>query len=237
MASFVFSPPWFYGADIAIDVISFITLALVAIVSYRFFRFDRGHKLPLYLSLAFGVMAAAFLAKIGTYSLIYFYKNLNIQHIGMVKQVLSTEVAGNRPSYWGFSIGIVAYYFLYLTGLYMLYCIYQERLIRSDALITLLGFFLITYFSHNNYFAFHIMALLLLLLISSTYYYAFQRNKKDTTLILMSGFMLLAVSQAFFIFKTWSSYIYIGAQGIQLIGHLGLLTAMILVFHHGKKKK
>ena len=152
--------------------------------------------------------------------------------------MVNTRVAGNRPSYWLFSMGVSFYHLVHLTGLYMLYCIYQERLIRSDALIVLAAFFIITYFSHNSYFAFHVMALVVLALITNIYFETYQRNRKNTTLYLMTGFSIIAISQAFFVFKTMASFVYVLAQLIQLVGYIFLLVTIVRVLiPHGKEEK
>lgn len=243
MAEFIFSPQWFFTADILIDVFSFIVLTLVSFYSYRFYRLDpeRRQKLPLYLGLSFALIGISFFVTVGTHVVMYFWHLLSFHSAtgsaGIVTTLAAKTVGGTRLSYWVFAVGIAASRFIHLTGLYMLYCIYQKRLVRSDVLLVLTTFFLLTYFSHNAYFAFHVVSLVLLGLIGHIYNRKYIENRKTTTLYLMLGFMALALSQFVFIFKTLGPMLYVTAQLVQLLGYGSILTSMLMVFYNGKKKK
>lgn len=237
MANFVFSPNWFYGPDILIEIFSMITLFLIAYFSYRFYRLNTEKKEHLYLGMAFVTLSVSFLAKIMTYVVIYYYKLLQIDQVAVVQQVLSNEVIGMRPSYFMFSAGVAMFSFLQLVGLYMLTCIYQKRISRYDTLIILYAFFMITYFSHNTYFAFHLTSLLLLSIISYIFFRTYRKNRHPNTKRLMSAFLIIAISQAVYMFKTLNPAFYVWGEVIQLVGYFLLLLTIIMVIKHGKKKK
>ncbi|NTV23520.1 MAG: hypothetical protein HGA85_04055, partial [Nanoarchaeota archaeon] len=64
MIQLVYSPAWFYGKDIIIDIISIVVLLLVSLAGFRYYLMSRNKKM-LYLVLSFSLLALAFLAPEG----------------------------------------------------------------------------------------------------------------------------------------------------------------------------
>lgn len=237
MALFIFSPRWFFGFDILIDIISLITLLLIAGFCYRNYRLDKERRLHLYLSLSFLALAASYFAKIATYVLIYYYRILMLDKVEFITQIAHASIQGTNTSIILFSLGVSLFRLIQLTGLYMLYSVYQERVSKSDIFLMIGAMFLITYFSYNSYFAYHVFALMLLIGIISKFYGIYQRNRLRNTLFVMSSFIIMALSQFLFIFEEWNPNFYVIAQTLQLAGYLLLLFTFITVVRHGKKKK
>ncbi|MGM5487443.1 MAG: hypothetical protein ACQESG_00685 [Nanobdellota archaeon] len=235
MAHFVFSPEWFLGKDILVDFISLAALSLIAWVTFQFYRVNhkKEHKL---MAVSFGLLAVSFLAKILTYAVIYYYQYLHLRDIDVVATVADTTFHGIRYSYIFFALGFSFFRLAHLAGLYFLYSVYQEKKSLSDTLIILFLFFMITYFSHNSYFAFHLTGLVLLLLMTWRYYQIYLRNQLVTTRNLMLSFLIIALSQAIFIFQTNPAY-YVAAELIQFLGYFTLLITFFTVLYNGKKKK
>ncbi|MFP4424082.1 MAG: hypothetical protein ACLFP2_02515 [Candidatus Woesearchaeota archaeon] len=235
MASFVFSPQWFLGKDLLIDLVSFFALFAIAAVTFQFYRINKRteHKL---MAVSFSLLAASFLAKIMTYVVIYYYQLLHLREIEVVAAVADNTFQGIRLSYIMFALGFSFYRFAHLAGLYFLYSVYQEKKALSDTVIILFLFFMITYFSHNSFFAFHLASLVLLLLMTWRYYQIYLRNRLITTRNLMISFFIIALSQAIFIFQTNPLY-YVAAEIIQFFGYFILLITFFTVLYNGKKKK
>ena len=236
MASFVFSPAWFIGKDILIDLFSFFTLLLIAYFSYRFYRINTANRKYLYLSGGFLLLAGSFLAKITTLLIIYYYQVLHIREFPIIVDFIDITIQGIRPSYLFFFLGFTLFRFAHLLGLYLLYITYQDKRSLSDIVIITISFFMITYFSHNTYFAFHLMSFVLLVLMTYRYGQVYAKNMRSNTLALAISFGIIAVSQAVFMFQT-NPLLYVTAEVIQLIGYFLLLYTFITILRHGKKKK
>ncbi len=183
------------------------------------------------------MLGASFLTKVMTYVLIYYYQFFGLHEVEAVKAVLSMSVSGMRPSYFLFSIGMSSFRFLQLTGLYMLICINHKQFLKSNVIIILFSFFMITYFSHNSYFVFHLTAMLLLLIVAYHYYLTYRSKKKLNTMLLVISFIIIALSQLIFMFETIRPIYYVAAELIQLFGYSLLLLTFILILKNGKKKK
>jgi hypothetical protein len=63
---FVYSPPWFYGKDIAIDVLSAIVVLLIGVFSFRNFSLDKKNKKHFFLGAAFVLLGFSFIIKVLT---------------------------------------------------------------------------------------------------------------------------------------------------------------------------
>ena len=119
----------------------------------------------------------------------------------------------------------------------MLICINHKQFLKSNVIIILFSFFMITYFSHNSYFVFHLTAMLLLLIVTYHYHLTFRSKKNYNTMLLMISFFMIALSHLLFIFETIQPIYYVVAELFQLFGYFMLLLTFILILKNGKKKK
>lgn len=236
MSHFDLPVQWFRGFDLLIDIFSIIAVLLIALASYKYYRINRDQKYG-HLALSFFVIASSFLLKALSYSLMYYYKIIQLDEITLVVKVVETPIQGIRPSFILFTMTLFLYRFLHLIGLYMLYYVYKRKYQRPDILIAVASIFLITYFSHQSWFAFHTLAFVLLGILVSHYYKLYMKNKRKNTKVLVMSFSIIALSQAIFVFSQIDSILYVYAEIVQLIGYLLLLTTFIMIIYNGKKKK
>ncbi len=236
MVSFILAPRWFIGIDLAIDLFSVITILLIALFTYKAYRLDPKKKYAIF-TLAFTLLVISFLAKILSYTLIYYYPLLNLTRYTLIERIVDSSISGIRPSYILFSLSFSLFRLLHLLGLYLLYSIYERKVSKGDLLIIFTSFFLITYFSHYSYYAFHIVALLLLSIISYKYLRTYMKNKVFNTKLLSISFSIIAISQAVFIFELFHPLFYVYAEIIQLVGYVMLLSTFTMVIYNGKKTK
>lgn len=237
MGVFTFSPPWFCGVNIFIDVFSLITLLLIAFFSYQVYRLDKDKKMNYYLSLAFLLMAAGLFAKVFTTGLIFYHQPMGIANIPVVNQIVNQDIQGVRASTVLFTFSVMLFRLCTLIGLYILYSVFQKRFHLSDAIVVLTAFFLVTFYSQSGSFGFHIMAIPMIGLIAYRFYDNYRRNHMGTTLLLTASFMTILLSHSLFIFEGVSPMCYVTAEYIQLIGYFLLLLTFIMVLQHGKKTK
>jgi hypothetical protein len=235
MARFLFGPSEFFGIDVIFDILIFIFLISIGIITYKFFRLGTKKREYLFFSVSFFVLALSFLAKISTYSIIYFYNQLKLNQIDVLNAVASSTIQGMRGSYFFFSAGVAAYGFLMLLGLYLLYLVYQENKNLSDFVIIIICFFIIIVFSHNQYFALHITALMLFLLITYRYLHVYFSNQRNSTLFISLSFIILSISQGFFIFKDEFELAYLLGESFQLLGYLIFILVIFISFKRVRK--
>jgi len=225
-----FSPQWFHGIDIIIDIFSIIVLLSIAFFSLRNYKFNKRNKNYFWFALAFFSLAFSFLFKILTNFTIY-YNILNTRTLGFLtftyRTIATTDIL--------FTIGFLFYMFLSLFGFLILYRVYNKN--SGGRTFVLLIYFIlaITYFSTSRYFVFHLTSLILLFFVTGAYFRNYFKNKKRNSQFLAISFLVIALSQLFFIFVNMHKVIYAIAELIQLGGYLLLLLSFIGVIKNVKK--
>ncbi len=230
MIELIYSPRWFFGKDILIDIISIIVLSLISWSAIRFYRINRKRSY-FWFSISFLMLALAFVFKItSNFTLHYTWEFA--RNLGFVVIVYRSFHYSFLPYY----IGYLLYRLFMLFGLYVLYSIYSKPRKEEKLLVS---YFLIisTYFGISDYYLFHITSLILLSMITYAYYNNYMKSRKITNRLLYYSFLTIALSQVVFAFIALNNVIYAIAEVIQLFGYVLLLITFIMVFKHGKKKR
>ncbi|RMF54442.1 hypothetical protein D6745_05290 [Candidatus Woesearchaeota archaeon] len=230
MIELVYSPRWFYGKDIAIDLISIFVLSLIAFFSIKYYRLNRKNKKYIFLASSFIMMALSFMFKIITNFTIY-YHVLETKQIGFVRLTYFST----QPSNILFFAGFLGYRILMLLGLYMLCSIYIKQS-KANIILTAYLILALSYFSRSAYYIFHLTALILLVIITSKYLENYKKTKHSTNKWLFYSFATITASNIIFIFVKISAVLYVIAEIVQLIGYVGLLITFTKVLKDGKKK-
>lgn len=229
MLHLVYSPEWFYGKDIIIDIVSIFVLLLVAIFSLRYYKLKNNKKF-LHLAISFGLIAISFIFKI----LMNFEINYDVvktTHVGNL--LLTYQTVESNESL--FFVGFLMYKILALLGLYVLYSIYNEQSTLNHILIgtLIIG---IVYFSYTQYHIFHLISFIILTLILIKYLKNYVDKTHISTILMTLGFVTIAVSQILFMIIGLNLDIYVIAEIIQLIGYICILSTLFMVLRIGKKK-
>lgn len=230
MIKLIYSPQWFFGKDIIIDIFSIVILLLLSIYFFRYYKIDKSKKF-LMLTSSFSMIALAFVFKIITNFTIY-YNILETKQLGFFKFTYQALKSSDIL----FDIGFLSYRILMLIGLYTLYSIYINQKQRDSILIIYLLIFA-TIFSKEEYYMFHLTALIFLSVLTYHYYIIYSENKNNANKWLTYSFALITISQILFIFINLNSTIYVIAEIIQLIGYITLFITFIKTINYGKKKR
>lgn len=229
---YAYTPQWFYGKELLIDVVSACVLLLIAFFSLRYFKVDRKNKNYLYLASSFLLIALSFTAKILTNFTINYHvlETINFGTFSLVHRSIKTSDAL-------FFAGYLFHRILMLLGLYALYSIYQKHQSRANMFIAAFLIIVSVYFSKSEYYTFHLTALLLLILVTKQFYINFRKSGQFTAKLLAISFAVISASQIFFMFAGFGNIIYAAAGAIQLGGYSLLLVTFIRVLYDAKKKK
>ncbi len=226
----VFSPVWFYGKDIIIDLISVSVLFLIALFSVKYYRMNKENKNHLLLATSFIIIAVSFLFKIIMNFTIY-YTGLEAKQLGNITLIYTAM----KQTDLLFTAGFLMHRVLMLLGLYMLCSIYLKQNRTTIFLVTYL-IVISTYFSWSAYFIFHLTALILLLIITLNYLSNYRKTGHYTIKWLTYSFILITISQMIFMFISICPLMYVIAEVVQLAGYVGLLITFIKVIKYGQKK-
>ncbi|MBI4151564.1 hypothetical protein HY496_01225 [Candidatus Woesearchaeota archaeon] len=232
MINIFFSPHWFSGRDILIDIFSIIVLLTISFVTFRYYRLMKSHKKHLYFSIATILLALSFISKIVTNFTLYeqFYNTIFLGPLALTFRTV-------HYSDTLFLVGTLIYRFLTLLGFYLLFRIYSEnKLWYTDVLIIYL-LVIAMYFTSQAYYIFHLTALFLLLPLVWRYICNCRQTKDKAGKLIAWSFGTIAASQVAFILLSIDKIVYVLAEMIQFIGYVLLLSSFLLVRFYGKKKK
>jgi len=231
MIQLVYSPLWFRGKDIIIDLFSVIVILLIAFFSLKCYNLNKKNKNYFFLALSFIFMAFSFFFKILTNFSVY-TKVIEEKKILMITYIYETI----KPHYLFSFLSSELQKSFMLIGLYLLYVVLDKNKSRLDHFLIISLLLVITHLSHyNRHLFYYITALVLLLVITIKYYFMFKKNKQKTTKMLAYSFAIISISQFFFFFMFRYRVFYVIGEIVQLIGFIGLLVSFVLVLHYGKK--
>lgn len=226
----VFTPDWFLGNDLLINIISFLVLFLFFIFTYKCYSLDNKRS-TFYLGIGFLLIAIGELSTILTKIVLYFDTSIT-QEIG--RAVINSQIVQSVDIFY--NLGFFLNKFLTLTGLYVIFKLPSSRKLSIDFFLTTYLIFIVVLLSQNFQYIYYLTALIILVLIVNNYYKIYKKDKLVNTLILISAFALLALSQVLFMVSKLN-YFYVAAQSIQLISYITLLILIISIMKNGKKKK
>lgn len=225
----VFTPNWFLHGDVAIEIFSFIILAIFFLLCLRSYKIGK-NKNTLFLGIGFLIIAVAELSIIFTKAVLY-YDTILIQQIGQM--IVTYNVAKSVDIFY--YLGFFVHRLFTLIGLYVIYRLPMKKGKISDYLLAIYFIALSALFSFMGaYYLFHLTALLLLAMIINNYLKVYNENKSHNTKILIIAFLMLALSQIIFILSKLN-IAYAIAQIIQLVSYIILLVLIINILENGKK--
>ena len=237
----VFTPDWFLGHDVLIEIFSFVVLFVFFILCLRYYKLNK-KKNVLYLGIGFLLIAIAQVAVILT-KLVLYYDMSFTQNIG--RMIVTYNVVKTIDIFY--YLGFFIHRLLSLLGFYIIYRLPLQKKSRGDFILVIYFMVFLTslslllnYFSQDlnliTYYFFHLTILFILAFIIRNYYLLYRKNKLTNTCILLTAFSVLALGHAMFILCR-TEIIVVLANILELISYLILLFLIIRIVKHGKKKK
>ena len=222
MLKYVLSPEWFHGIDIVFEIFSLIVALLIARYGHKLYIIS-GNKKHRYFSIFFTLISAAFVFKI--------LANFNIYYINTFSIKISNSMfyfTTTRGSEILFMIGYSIFKFLMMFSFFgLLYLVWDAE--WSRFWINVYFMLIVTVFSHNAYYIFHMTMIILIIALISEYYSNYKtKGTKEAMLILLS-FVLLLFSQITFMIIVINPITYVVGEFFQLAGFVTLLTHYITV--------
>jgi len=219
-----YSPGWFAGLDLVIEVLGIIITFIIAIYSHKIFRIIK-EKRFLHFSLAFMFISAAFFVRVVSYALNFFIKPPASIY---ATQDVVRHIAGMSI----FRIlGIFIPIILMLAAFMVLIVISTKT--KDKKLVSLL--FILSFISSFlgvflHQFWYYLVAFVLLVYVCHSFFMNYKNKKRTTSLIVFVSFSIFAFSQLMFALSAFNITCYVLAEIIQLVSFLMLLIGFILIF-------
>lgn len=230
MIRLAYSPEWFHGKDLVMDIISLFVLLVISGFAVKCYKINK-NKSYLTFSLAFSFLSLSFLFKILTNFTIY-YTSWIEKDLGLFTLTYQTLSKSNILVI----IGFLGYFFFGLVGLMSLWLVYKKE--TSKATIFLLTYFILltAYLGMIDYFVFHLTSLIFLIFLTATYLRNSEKNNSLSAKILAYAFLIITFSQLIFVFMGVNPLFYVTAEIVQLVGYLMLFSVFFRIIQNGKKK-
>lgn len=226
----VFTPDWFLGNDVLINIISFLVLFLFFLFACKCYKLDN-RKGTLYLGIGFLLIAIGELSTILTKLVLYYDTNIT-QEIGRI--IITSQMVQSVNIFY--NLGFFLNKFFVLFGLYVIYKLPLDKKLSIDFFLTIYLIFIVALLSNSLFYVYNITAIIFLILIINNYSKIYKKYRLANTQILIFAFVLLALSQVLFMLSKLN-YFYVGAQSIQLVSYIILLILIMKIMKDGKKKK
>ncbi len=223
---------WFYGKDILIDIFSSVVILLIFLRVITYYRIKRKEIRYKYLLYSFGFLALSFLLKIFTHAFIY-YNATETRHVGLITVIYQTLVNSDLL----LIISLFLYRIFSILAFYFLYLVYAGKQPKYGILLTVYLILLMGYLSHFEYYIFHLTSFVFLGIISLSILSNYSRVKFRKTAYLADSFIIIMLSQGFFMLLGAADLFYILGEIIQLCGYIMLLFIFMTVLRDGKKKR
>jgi len=212
MSNIFVTPQWFYGYDVALELVFAVVTILVSFFAWKIFKVTGERNIRLF-SLAFLFIALSYIVQ----------SILNFVIMDRLDDNISTLI--NLQSVYLLNLfGIYMHSILFLIGILLL--TYVALKIYSFQTFVLLFILVFTslYFTIHKTFMLYLLSTILLGFIVYYYLTNYWENRKPTSLLVLSSMVSLFIAYLFFIFAMDDNMLY------YIIGHILELTAYLLVF-------
>jgi hypothetical protein len=223
MGIIIYSPSWFSGLDIALQLISVFVSFLLFITSYKLFKISK-EKGFLYFALAFFSISAAYVSKIFADWFTYTNIGKDLPHwINLLFYNLTTLEFVNI-------FGNLGYRFLLLLGFLILIFVFLKIKDKRIVFLFMYFTFIISAFSVWSFLLFQTTVTVFAGTIALYYLLHYFENKRRTVLLSLIGFGMIFVAQFSFLFTFFLEKImFVIGHIFQAAGFLILLTTYIMV--------
>ncbi len=218
MIKLIFSPHWFYNTDIIFEVFFTIVTLAIGFYSYKFYKFSKNYKYK-YFALSFFAFAAAFTAKILTNFVLYYQKTVKTTFNEVIVKYNLLPM-----SKFFFFLGYDFYRLFYLLALIGIYWLISKSKDYEHQWLFFYLAIIISIFSYNAYFIFHLTSAFLLFFIVKHYHEISYKKKNKRTYINFLAFLFLFVGEITFIFIWLDKVFYVIAETLLLISFVMLLS-------------
>lgn len=217
IGSMYFSPEWFFGYDVVLELLFVAIILSVAFFSLKIYKLSGQRQAKLF-SLSFFFIAGSYLIQ----------SIVNFSIISTLNQTISAAfrfIGVDMINITGFFLQR----FLFLLGLVTL--VYMTLKFKSKRLYSLLVILTIVplLLTANMSYTFYLLSSIFLMYIVFHYFRAYLRKKQTKTLFVLIAFTFLLFGSIHFIFSIFNSLYYVLGHFLELIAYALILINLISV--------
>ncbi len=219
-----YSPVWFAGIDMIIELLGVIVALIIAFYSYKIFRILKEKKYA-HFSLAFIFIAASFFVRVAAYALNFFIKPPASIYASqdIVRHIANISLI----RIFGIFIPIILMLAAFMVLIVISTGTKDKKLVSLLFILSFMSSFLGVFLDQ---FWYYLIAFILLAYVAHSFFINYKNNKKTSSLIVFVSFAIFAFSQLMFAFSAIHKYCYVIAEIVQLVSFLMLLAGFVLIF-------
>ncbi len=222
MAQLYLIPQWFFGVDIALEIIFGLITLSVALYSLHIYRLSYQRECKL-LALGFASISLAY----------FVWSFINLFIVSNLADGTRALTLGSL-SFLG-SLGVYGHILLLTLGFATLaYMTLDVRGYRSYALFVTLPL-LVIIFSAYKALAFYFILSFLVFYLVIHYVLEYSRKRRQTTLLLLVAFILILIGNVSFTFAAIRQVHYVIGHALELAGYLLVLASFIITLSKTRK--
>ncbi|MGV8172538.1 MAG: hypothetical protein ACP5OA_07655 [Candidatus Woesearchaeota archaeon] len=217
-------PEWFFGYDIALEVIFAIVTLIVSFYAWKIYKVTDERNIRLF-SLAFLFISVSYMVQ----------SLLNIIMLTQMEDEVCSLI--NLQSIYLLNLfGIYLHAILFLIGLLLLTYIALKIYSLQTFVLLFILVFTSLYVSPYKTLLLYILSTTLLGFISYYYIANYWNNRKSTTLLVAIAMVILFAGYMHFIFATDNQTYYVMGHVFELIAYILVLINLTIILRAGKQK-
>ena len=219
-----------YGIDSIVELLIIVIASIIAYYSYKIYKLinDKDYRL---FSWAFLSLAVSFIFKILSNLTIYY--SITIERANLIFTLVHELEAIEQVNF----LSLILYKTTLILGFLILFFIITKTNDKQKRLLFIYLSAVAVLFSIYFDFVLHLTAVFLLFSITDYFYQNYKKLKNNNAFLVFIGFVIILVSQIFFIFEPINLWIYLISELLILVGFLCLLINQIKLKHEQKKNK
>jgi hypothetical protein len=214
MAFFYLAPDWFFGYDIALELLFGLVTALVAFFSFKVYNIC-GERECKYLGFAFGSISIAY----------FLWPLLNLFALSKGEGGINTLALNNLSAF--ILTGIYLHVVLFILGLatiaYLTFNVRNNNLYALLVSLSIIGVIMSTRVG----WAFNFVAAVLLFYVSLYYLSKYRRAKDHRIFLVASAFVLLFFARIVLILATRNHLLYVVNHVVEFIAYVLIAISLV----------
>lgn len=234
MSFIMFSPQWFFGIDVALEIVFAVVTLLVALLAFKVYRLCAQNQAKLF-GISFLFISLSYFIQSAINFLMISKMNESVSNLIKIRSVLMFN-----------TVGVVSHMILMITGLTLLvFTTFRTERYRFFWLLLITSLAAIFFDVHTEQifimpdllYTYFVITSLFLLFICWHQLETYCRNRDPKTLLIVLAFIFLFVGQIHFVLEVNHQLFYVIGHLLELFAYILILWNFYLVQKHGQKTR
>ncbi|MGV8150198.1 MAG: hypothetical protein ACP5NV_00545 [Candidatus Woesearchaeota archaeon] len=219
------SPNWFFVYSIILEIIFAIITLIVSFYAFKVYKLTDQRPAKLF-STAFVFIALSYTIQAMLNAIIWWKFDSQVVHMINLRDAALLNL-----------FGLYAHALFFIIGLLILCYV----TLKADSIKTLLLMVALVvgsiFFSTNKLFLFYVLSSIVLVFIILHYFVNYAKNRTPNTFLVLVAMIFLLFGTFHYLFAVEHEIYYVIGHVLEFIAYLLILTNLLVILKHGKKKR